>query len=91
MQPVPARAAPVQPVALPAMPAVPAVPDASVNAPHMSADGHSMGETMSPDGQVKKTRNRQNFTWRQVSVLEQVFETDPLPWPVSLTRRPSGC
>mmetsp|Transcript_9897 Transcript_9897/g.24507 ORF Transcript_9897/g.24507 Transcript_9897/m.24507 type:complete len:456 (+) Transcript_9897:164-1531(+) len=26
-------------------------------------------------------RNRQNFTWRQVSVLEQVFETDPLPWP----------
>ena len=29
--------------------------------------------------QAKKRRSRQNFSWRQISVLEQVFETDPLP------------
>ena len=27
----------------------------------------------------KPTRTRQSFSWRQVSVLEQVFERDPLP------------
>jgi len=32
--------------------------------------------------QRKKARTRQNFSWRQVSVLEQVFEIDPVPCPV---------
>jgi len=32
--------------------------------------------------QRKKARTRQNFSWRQVSVLEQVFEIDPVPSPV---------
>eukprot|EP00966_Prymnesium_polylepis_P134953 3118773-Prymnesium_polylepis.1 len=32
---------------------------------------------------IKKMRSRHNFSWRQISVLEAVFETDPLPWPVS--------
>ena len=27
----------------------------------------------------KKRRSRQNFSWSQLSVLERVFETDPLP------------
>ena len=27
----------------------------------------------------KKRRSRQNFSWTQLSVLERVFETDPLP------------
>ena len=42
-----------------------------------------------PDGEqppAKRTRNRQNFSWRQLSVLEQVFETDPLPRPVRAPR-----
>lgn len=42
--------------------------------------------------QRKKARTRQNFSWRQVSVLEQVFEIGPLPSPVrarpGLLRRP---
>jgi TolA-binding protein len=35
-----------------------------------------------PDGEDeprKKGRTRQNFTWRQVSILEQVFDADPRP------------
>jgi hypothetical protein len=32
--------------------------------------------------QRKKVRTRQNFSWRQVTVLEQVFEIGPLPSPV---------
>ena len=38
---------------------------------------------------AKGARKRQNFSWRQISVLEQVFETDPLPRPVRLQLRPS--
>ena len=38
------------------------------------------------DGVLKKSRPRQNFTWHQLSILEQVFETDPLPWPVNCAR-----
>ena len=34
----------------------------------------------------EKPRTRQNFSWRQVSVLEQVFETDPLPRQVRAHR-----
>ena len=30
-------------------------------------------------GDTKKKRSRQNFTWGQLSVLEQVFEAEPLP------------
>ena len=30
-------------------------------------------------GEKKKRRSRQNFSWSQLSVLERVFETDPLP------------
>jgi len=29
---------------------------------------------------IKKSKPRQNFNWQQLSILEQVFETDPLPW-----------
>jgi hypothetical protein len=32
---------------------------------------------------IKKSKPRQNFNWQQLSILEQVFETDPLPWAVS--------
>ena len=35
----------------------------------------------------KPTRTRQSFSWRQVSVLEQVFEQDPLPRQVQLARQ----
>jgi hypothetical protein len=36
------------------------------------------------DSGAGKARTRQNFSWRQVSVLEQVFEKDPLPRQVNL-------
>ena len=48
----------------------------------ISYDGVSYPEHQNQAIQ-KKVRNRQNFVWRQVSVLEQVFETEPLPRPVS--------
>ena len=32
-----------------------------------------------PAAAGKTTRSRQNFSWRQIAVLEQVFEMDPLP------------
>ena len=32
---------------------------------------------------ARTARTRQSFTWRQVSVLEQVFESDPLPRQVA--------
>ena len=35
---------------------------------------------------AKPTRTRQSFSWRQVSVLEQVFEQDPLPRQVHLRK-----
>ena len=38
--------------------------------------------TYTDNGFLKKSRPRQNFTWEQLAVLEQVFENDPLPWPV---------
>ena len=37
-------------------------------------EGHSGGAI-----EKKKRRSRQNFSWGQLSVLERVFETDPLP------------
>ena len=36
-------------------------------------------EAESMEGAVKARRTRQSFSWRQVAVLEQVFEQDPLP------------
>ena len=30
-------------------------------------------------GAAEKPRHRQNFTWRQLAILEQVFDQDPLP------------
>ena len=42
------------------------------------------------DGEVgagaEKPRHRQNFTWRQLAVLEQVFDQDPLPKMVRARR-----
>ena len=46
--------------------------------PHIAEEPGGQG-----DGLLKKSRPRQNFTWHQLSILEQVFETDPLPWPVN--------
>eukprot|EP00967_Tisochrysis_lutea_P001281 scaffold1701_cov35-Tisochrysis_lutea.AAC.2 len=40
--------------------------------------------------QRKRARTRQNFSWRQVSVLEQVFEIGPLPSPVSAWQSPGS-
>ena len=79
MQPAPVQSAPVQsaPVQLVPVPGLPV--STSASAPS-APDGQAVSE---PSLNIKKTRNRQNFTWRQVSVLEQVFETEPLPWPVS--------
>ena len=45
---------------------------ASADTTEMSIDDYT-GEPK------KKRRSRQNFTWGQLSVLERVFETDPLP------------
>ena len=39
----------------------------------------SHGRTKAVVVEKKKRRSRQNFTWSQLSVLERVFETDPLP------------
>ena len=35
--------------------------------------------TPSLSSEISKAKKRQNFTWRQISVLEQVFETDSHP------------
>ena len=59
------------------------ISDAVMDADGMDADG---SEELPAEELGKKTirsargsRTRQSFTWRQVSVLEQVFEVDPLP------------
>lgn len=53
-----------------------------------AAQGNMAPESKAPsaagaeDGALagkKRRRSRQNFTWNQLSVLEKVFETDPLP------------
>jgi len=41
--------------------------------------------TIEPHPSVKTVRHRQNFSWRQMSVLEQVFDTNPLPPPALRT------
>jgi len=51
--------------------------DASVDIA-LSADAEP-GKLTDDEAKPKKRRSRQNFSWRQISVLEQVFETDPLP------------
>ena len=41
-------------------------------------------EQLAPGAKRRRnSRTRMSFTWRQVSVLEQVFEIDPLPRQVS--------
>lgn len=37
----------------------------------------------------EKPRHRQNFSWRQLAVLEQVFDQDPLPKLVCGAPRPT--
>ena len=32
-----------------------------------------------PSSSGGKPRHRQNFSWRQLAILEQVFDQDPLP------------
>jgi len=46
------------------------------DAPALEASAFAAPEEEAPK---KKPRQRQNFTWRQMMLLEQVFETDPLP------------
>jgi len=41
-----------------------------------------------PPQRKRVARTRQNFCWRQISVLEQVFELGPLPCQVRATRAP---
>ena len=59
---------------------------------HQRATEHALGmEQDRSVGKVGKSverheervpRTRQNFSWRQISVLEQVFELGPVPSPV---------
>lgn len=50
--------------------------------PKVHVTGAWESYTYTDNGFLKKSRPRQNFTWEQLAVLEQVFENDPLPWPV---------
>ena len=64
-------------------PEAPPAAAAAIETPHLALEASAAEqddvEDHAPASSSEKTRPRQNFSWQQLSMLEQVFDQDPLP------------
>ena len=64
-------------------PEAPPAAAAAIETPHLALEASAAEQDdvkdHAPASSSEKTRPRQNFSWQQLSMLEQVFDQDPLP------------